>query len=151
VPLRVERLYPVVGAIIAGVAYLVFFRTRTFPPTLHELFAAVISVGAISVGFLATAKTILVSLSDRPVVQKLRDMGYYRWVVDYIIEAINWSFAIAALSAAGLLLQFAPKGADQDQAHMLFLCAWWVALVGASLAYLRVVRILTKILRQSSD
>ena len=150
-PLQIERRYPIIGAIVAGAVYLVFFRTRAFPSTLHELFAAVISVGAIAVGFLATAKTILVSLSDRAVVEKLRDLGYYRWVVDYIIEAINWSFAIAALSAAGLLLQFAPKGSDQDRVHVLFLCAWWVALVGAGLAYLRVVRILTKILRQASD
>jgi hypothetical protein len=150
-PLWAERSYPIMGAAIVGVVYVVFFRTHAFPSTLHDLFAAVISVGAISVGFLATAKTILISLNDRPVIKKLRESGYYRWLVEYIVEAINWSFAVAALSAGGLLLRFAKEGTDQSWEHALFLTIWWFGLAGAGLAYFRVVRVLGKVLRQASE
>jgi hypothetical protein len=148
--LWLERLYPLIGALATGVVFVLFLRSRSFPSTLPDLFAAVISVGAIAIGFLATAKTILISLNDRPVIQKLRTTGYYRWVVGYILEAINWSFAMTLMSAAGLLMTFAPAGQEQDLWHGLFLAVWATSLAGAALSYFRVVRVLSKVLRQAS-
>jgi hypothetical protein len=132
-----------------AIAYGLFLRRHAFPPTLHDLFTAVISVSAIAVGFLATAKTILLALEERPIIVSLKQSGYYKWLIAYILEAIYWSFALAGVSAAGLLLTFAKRGAAQDWEHAFFLAIWAFLLAGAGLSYFRVVRVLSKILRQA--
>lgn len=142
----VEQAYPRVVALVAGVAFFVVWNDRVIPRTMQDLFAAIIGVGAIAIGFLGTAKAILVTIEDREIIARLRELGYYRRIIDYIMEAISWSFALTVLSSAGLMLTFAETAGGDDWQHRAFLAFWAGTLVGAFLSYLRVVRIFHGIL-----
>lgn len=70
-----ERWYPYGFGFVVGCGLFLLRGTICLPDTLKELFPVVISISAIAVGFLATAKSILLSLEERPVVRHLRQMG----------------------------------------------------------------------------
>jgi hypothetical protein len=103
-----EVLYPIFGGAIAAVVYGCWFRTVPLPTTTSEIFAAVINVSAISVGFLATVKSILVSMRDRPALENFVKSGYYKRTIKYLVSAILLSFMVAILTAVFLFLNWKP-------------------------------------------
>ncbi|HEY1659952.1 MAG TPA: hypothetical protein VGG14_16485 [Candidatus Sulfotelmatobacter sp.] len=140
-----ERNYPRVGSVVVAAGYLLIHGNFDFisRDALTNLFTAMVSVAAIAVGFLATAQSILFSLESKRVTQFLKDAGSFKALVDYMMEAIHLSFALAAISAFALLID--PK------AHRWWypfgFAAWLFVLSYAGLGYYRVVSIFAAILR----
>ena len=60
-----EKRYPVVVAAVAAAIYYYADLRFQLPPPPRDLMAVVVSVSAIAVGFLATAKAILFTIQDR--------------------------------------------------------------------------------------
>ena len=145
---RQERWYPVAVGLLAGIIYFILWRHRTPPDHWPELLGAAISVNSIAVGFFATAKATISSDQDRererPIVRKLRDVGKYDLLVDYIVAAINWSFAVAGISAAMLLIDFS----EQDTLHRAAFAVWVALAVAAAGTYHRAVRVIAVLDRQ---
>ena len=72
-----------------------------------QLFTAAITISAISVGFIATAKSILISIRGTKVVKWMKDGGTYDQVVNYLMSAVNWCLGVAIVSALALLFDYA--------------------------------------------
>lgn len=126
---------------------MVFFlvQDRVIPlASFKELFSAVISVSSIAVGFLATAKSIMLSLDKRRVIKQLKDIGVYGTLLSYLMTAVNWSFATAIITA--LALFFDTSKATPVWYSYAF-SAWLFVAITAAVSCYRVIRIFYKILR----
>jgi hypothetical protein len=143
VPLVIERSYPWVGGAVVAAVYLIWFRDHAVPEHISDLFSAVTTIAAISVGLFATAKAMVIQMEDeRPIIKKLKDAQHYDLFLRYITLAINTSFAAAVLSAAYLLIDFA----ERDRWHYVALACWLGTVTLAGLTYFRVVRVLSVVL-----
>jgi hypothetical protein len=100
----------------------------------------VVSVGGISLGFLMTAKSILISVDDRPIVQRIKEAKLYKRIIGYMKSAIFWSFALTILSAIALVFDF-KNHATWDRAHVWGTALWLAVATAAVLSYIRVSRI----------
>jgi hypothetical protein len=150
-----EKWHPVLGG-AAAVAIVATYHVTTEwqpPASVKDLFGGVINVCAIAIGFLGAAKSILLSIDDKPIVRQLRDVGAFDKVIRYSMNAVNWSFALAAGTGVVLLLDIgAPAGspgtatsAPKAYSPWVF-CVWFGLLVVASLAYYRIIRIFSNLL-----
>lgn len=138
-----EKNYP---KVLAGVALLVaWFAFPHLPHTGHAepLLSSTINLAGIAIGFLATAKAIVYSLGSSRLMKAYRDLGYTKHLADYFMSAIYWSFFLAALSAACLVL----RGSVPHMAKLGLEAVWVAILVGALAAYHRILMIFQLILR----
>ncbi|MEM4721396.1 MAG: hypothetical protein QXT73_04980 [Candidatus Methanomethylicaceae archaeon] len=139
----IERWYPLVGGIAVSSLYFLLCRQMALPTSIENLFSAVINISAIAVGFFATAKTILFSLSDRYVIRQLKKVGAFDTLIDYLLHAIKWCFLLAIITGLAFFIDFKTKPEWQTWALSFWLFLVWVALLSSY----RVITILAKILR----
>jgi len=159
--MRLSRriLRPVVTGII--VATGIFFMARELPPaaTVSNLLSAMINVCGIAVGFLVTAKSILLSLSSSEVMKQLRSGGYHVSIEREMDWAIWLSFAVVVLSVAAMCFDYsrpvAPPGSAPASGYppigprVLF--ATWVGVsVASGVACCRVLCTFNKLVRVAS-
>ena len=144
----VERWYPLAGGFVVSCVYLSVpqLRQYVFPATLPVLLSAVVTIGGVAVGFLATIKSILLTIDDKPIMGRIKDGGLYIQIVDYLRAAFFWSFALTILSAFALFIDY-QKLSEWSAAHAAGTAAWlWVA-TSAGLSYYRVSSIWYTVLK----
>lgn len=140
--LIVERWHPFVIGMVVAIVYLSVrpLSSHVLPDTLPTLLSAIVSVAAIAVGFLATAKSILISADDKPIIKRAKEAGVYRRIVLYFRAAISWSFALSIASVLALLFDY--RGLKTwDWPHAIGTAAWLWLATGAILSYLRIARL----------
>lgn len=142
-----EKRYPCVIGLVAAALYLSIPAARNYhmPATLAALMSSVVSIGGIAIGFLATSKSILISIDEREIVKKLKQSGYYKRIILYIRAAIGWSFLLASISALALLITI-EKSTPWTLWHSLGFAIWLFLAIGATLSYFRVINIFYAIL-----
>ena len=140
-----ERWTPLVIGLSTSLVWYFWFA-GALPDKLDELLAATLNLSAIAAGFLSTAVGILLSIYDRPIVRRLREMGDYEQLVMYLTRAIYSTVAAAMVSVAGVLS--GPKASwpwpEWVGAMGLFVLVW------AGGACLRVVALLLRLLQEMS-
>jgi len=148
-------LSPCGGSCLTLAAYLLYWcvswRVRGWPPvsrSVKDLLVATVSVSAIAVGFLGTAKSILISMGNRKIVKQLKDAGYYGQVIDYLMAAINLAFALAIGSAAALLLDI---GLLPPHCYVVVFGLWLLLAAWTAFTCYRVIRVFAKILRAEQE
>lgn len=133
-----ERFGPFLLAVVVGVMVDLLLTRKIIdspdsPP--EQYLAAVLSLGGVLAGFMATLNALLFGMSDQTK-QRLRDSGYevdLRW---YLAEAIYGSFVVCIFS---LIAFFLPA---TDHVHAVLMAA-----IAHSLAsVLRVTKIGTRLL-----
>ena len=139
----IERWYPRVIGFLFALTYLIFFRDWQIPDSAQNLLLAIVSISAISVGFLATTKSILISIDQKRIIEQLRRVGYYQILVNYIMGAVRWSFALSILSAICLLMDWK----QMTPWNQVVLAVWLFVLATALLSCYRVIHIFGKLLR----
>ncbi len=139
----VERWYPLVGGVAVSALYFLLCRQMALSPSIDNLFSAVINISAIAVGFFATAKTILFSLSDRYIIKQLKKVGAFNTLVDYLLHAIKWCFLLAIVTGLAFFIDIKTRPEWQTWAFSFWLFLVCVALLSSY----RVITILAKILR----
>ncbi|MEH6564581.1 MAG: hypothetical protein V7756_04565 [Halopseudomonas sp.] len=129
-----ERFYPYIFMGLA--AYFWVYLEVTFPAK-DSLLSATLGVSGIFVGFLATSKAILMSMSSA-IIDKLRETGYMKILASYIAEAIwlNLSFGI-----------FNVIGFFGNQEQSWFSVLWVPLAVGALFSFVRVTHTMLQIFR----
>lgn len=140
----IEKRYPVIAGLAAGLGF--FFLAPSFPvpaDAAPSLFSAIISVAAIAVGFLATAKSILLSIDNKPIIVGLKATGHYKTLIDYLMGATLWSFILAGMSVVCFLADLRTP-ADW---HRWVFAFWAFTIFTAGAACYRVIHIFGKILR----
>lgn len=132
------------AAIGATAAYYAWCSAKPLPAGFATLLEATVNISAIAVGFLASAKAIILGANDQVVVKKLRESKQLKPLMSYFMAAIWWCLFMTMLSAAMLLLDFT-KGSQLND----WIVATWVFLAaGSALACLRVIWLFNQALRQ---
>lgn len=129
--------------------YYVFFSDDVTVAKFDEMNKLVISVAAISVGFIGTAKAILVSISESRVMKKIKshkekgEKSLYHVVLDYLFSGI-WSCLILVLLCT-LYILIPLNNSSLDAVNLI---ALWFAFAGFSTAAcVRVIVILGTVLK----
>jgi hypothetical protein len=113
------------------------------PAGLKDLFSATVNVSAITVGFLGTIASILLSIQNKEIVQSLTRSGHFQRLLTFCLRSIQWWLFVAIVSSAGLLLDFQRL----PEWHRPAIAAWVFVTTTAVLSYLRVLRAVVKILQ----
>lgn len=133
--LTFERIYPFLFGIAAGIVW--WLTDMAIPGAAHDaILSSSLSLGAILTGFLATSKTILISLMGTSVMERLKSSGYDADLIQYLAHAIWLSFAFSVVSLIGFFVS-----------HILFGVAWFGLGTMAAFAFIRVTKIILEIIR----
>ena len=140
--LQRERWSPWVLAALWVVAFDLLQRKGWFvlPAASKDAYlGALLSLGGVFTGFMATLKTLLFSLNDKTY-KRLKASGYDADLLRYLAEALWGSMALCATALVGFHLPFVP---------------WLCALLGgivvfAIAAIIRIAHIATKLLSARS-
>lgn len=141
---RTERWYPFVAGLLTGIIFLIACRNCELPKSVKDLLTAALTIGSITIGFVATAKSILFSIEQKRIIRILKDVSKFKVLVRYLMAAIHWSFAWAALSGLGLLIDFESPALW----HTWIFSIWVWFTVTACLTYYRVIKMFSLILLQ---
>lgn len=134
----VEKSYPYAGGAIAGALW--WYLDLDLPREAGALLSSSLTLGAILTGFLATSKTILISLRGSRIMESLRESEFIRELIQYLAEAIWLSFAFSLLVLVGFFLG--------NPSRYLFDVGWATLGVMAALAFVRVTYIILLIIRR---
>lgn len=157
---QAEKHYPTVIAVLSTLAASVLFLTQSlagwklsFVGGCEALFTPALNVSAIATGFLATAESILLSLSTSRTVKELKrkkdlsGRSHYTRMVDFFSIALAASFSWALLSGVLATLHFKKGG----WVRYSLLLIWIFASVFAICAYYRASSLLTEVLRSEDQ
>jgi hypothetical protein len=148
---KLERFYPAILGLFSVGLYAGVLAGHPMSDhvadSLQNLFLAVISISAITIGFLATAQSILFSINQTRIIQNLRAVGKYRPLVGYLMAAVRWSFILAIVSAFCLMVDFK----HPEWWHPYLLGLWSFAVPVAITTCYRIIHIYAKILNAAKD
>ena len=102
-PLLRERLAPfLLGILVTIASWLLWSRGLIRLPTGHadSYLAAVVTLGGVMAGFMATLKTLLYSMDDKTF-GRLKKSGYLQDMLRYISEAIWGSLLMCVVALVG--------------------------------------------------
>lgn len=139
-PIYFERGWPYAAAII--VAGVWFYGGRPFPSRPDALMGASGTIAAVFVGFLGTAKAIVLSISNSRVFKKLKETGYSNVLFSYLFEAIAAGILFLIVSTVGFFLK-------ENAQHPWFGFIWILTGAAAVSLYTRTTLILFKLVRQA--
>lgn len=138
---RIESWWPFIVAGITTALYL-FFGNNAFPQPAENLLAASCGVAAVLVGFLATAKAIVLSITGTRVYRVLREANYTGLFLDYTLEAITGAMVFMIYSIVGFFIS------DPNAGLPFWYRPGWMLLGVLSLGlFWRFTSILFKLLR----
>lgn len=137
-----ERWYPFVGAVAAAVLWCYLDLAMPSADARRDLYATSMSFAAITVGFLATAMSIVISAPDSPLVRQLAKSGYLSDLIRYLKEPFLVGILIAALCLIGFILP------DEKTAHRAFGAIWASLAVWVLLGLFRMGTIFVQIMAE---
>ncbi|WP_018132705.1 hypothetical protein [Effusibacillus pohliae] len=149
---RTERSYPLTVSFFFGaVCFFVlwFFQIPT-SELIKDVLAATVNLGAISVGFLATALTLFYALAEKEIVKTLKhtkrpnqSKSVYDEILRYMVNAIVVALILTLFCIGGIFFA-------ETQSKILFYVitsVWLFLLMYAALSLFRVISILASLLR----
>lgn len=129
-----EKIYPYIFGILAS---LLWSQLQLSFPTSESILSSTLTVSGIFVGFLATSKAILMSMSS-PIIEELKNSGYIAELVSYIGQAIWVNLFFCCLNVAGYFIH-----ASQSWYGI----AWIGVAICSITAFIRVTHIMLKIFK----
>lgn len=145
---KLDEVYPHVLALAFAGAYLYLnykYPLYTLPKNLKDLLTASATINSIVVGFLATAKATLLSISGGRAIKWMKTGGQYQTLISYFMTAVHYSIVTAVVSALMLLFNF-----DKLPPFAAYFVCFWVFLsVGSLFSGYRIIRLYSTILRKS--
>ena len=131
-PISRERWMPWVASVVAFCGGLTIAHCGHALPSSENFFGAMLTLGGILAGFIATMKTLLQALGRR-VVQRLMHSGYQRYLRIYADEALWGSILLCVAAIAGFFFI-----SERDSVAKTLACA--VSLALAAFAMTAMVR-----------
>lgn len=122
-PLFRERWYPT--AVAAVVCVVWWWGGKPWPPAdaVRDLLATSMSLASITVGFLATAMSIIAASPDNSLLRQLRQSNYMDDLMRYLHEPFVVGIFFAALSLVGFFCSTFTGLAADVIATLWILCA----------------------------
>lgn len=144
----ISKYYPIIIGAIAAVGYLWLFNCYpryALTKGLRDLITASISISAIGIGFLATAKATIMSLASSKIVKWMKETGAYTSIIICFMDAIELCIASTLISGLLLLMDFQ----DPPKYFLLGVTIWVFATTSALVATHRIIRLFSKILQKA--
>lgn len=141
---RAERWCPLILGLFIGCIGFRLLETNYLIDIRKELFLATLSFGSITIGFLATAKSILFSIGGSTIIKWLKRAKLFNILIDYLLDGINWSFALVIISILGLMINFI----STQLFTSVYLQIWLITFCINLLSVYRVVTLLGRILKR---
>nr|WP_320125957.1 hypothetical protein [uncultured Shewanella sp.] len=135
--LILEKIFPFILAITAAFVWWSF--DCKFPSNSDSLLSATLTVAGIFVGFLATSKAILLSMSS-PIIEHLKTSNYMNDLVSYIGQAIWFNLLLCTFCVMGFFL---------NNKYDFYGITWIGIAVLALSAFVRVTNIMLKIFKNA--
>jgi hypothetical protein len=139
--LKIERWWPYLASIAVFLVWWFLFD-KTFPKTVDGLMAASGTVSVVLVGFLGTAKAIVLSISSSAVFQRLKASGYHHVLFQYLFESLTAGVILLIVSLIGFFL-------PEDHPQRWFEIVWVLSCSATIFLYIRTTSILFKLVRQA--
>ncbi len=144
---RWEDNYPSILSALwnGGVVLFLYLHKDWIGPTREgviKLAPSVLNVSAMAVGFLATAETLLLTLSDSSVMKDIRDNGHSSRLFSFFGRAIATSFVTAVFAAFIAAMHLEHGGA----LRYLIVVVWSYFGIAALFCYFRSSQMLSYIL-----
>jgi hypothetical protein len=142
-----ERWYPLLLGITFFICYFFWVRNHSLPEQskLTNLFSAGTTLSSITIGFLITAESILLSIDERYIVKKLKETKTYNKLVNYFMSAIQFSFGFVLMSIFCLFIDFDTN--NHNLFHKLLFTSWLSFLILTSSSCYRVIAVFSDILK----
>lgn len=137
--LKLEQWWPYAAAGILLLLWWLYFG-EPFPKNVDGLMAASGTVSVVLVGFLGTAKAIVLSISSSEVFRRLKDSGYNQILFRYLFEALAAGVALLIISLLGFFL-------PDSQPQRWFMFLWIFSCSLTIFLYIRTTAILFKLVR----
>ena len=138
--LLVEKSWPYVITLLVVICWFHFLQHH-FPNPSDDLMLATGTAAAVLIGFLATAKAIVLGLTSTAVFKALKDTGYHSILFHYFFEAIVFGTGALVISIVGFFL---------PEPKPVWFAIIWVAIATVALFnFLRVVGFLFKLIKQA--
>jgi len=132
--LQRERYAPYMLALLSAIIWHV---TDTKLPEDSSILSASLTLSAILTGFLATAKTIVMSSLESAVMIRVKKSGYLVDLISYLKQAIWLSFSFCIVSLIGFFI------INSDYYYGL---TWIIIGISSGAAFIRVTDILLTII-----
>lgn len=115
-----------------------------------------IDAAAVLAGFQVTALTLLLSIADKPIVKRLKELGFYDKLIGFHWQAILALLVWLTLSLALLAIQGGTTGPAGAVVDLGPLTRWsaiilTVSCVAATCASFRVTRLMVALLKKTSN
>lgn len=144
--LLIERHCAISAAALASVACFYTWGCIPLPGSWKELLGAIFTAAATGAGFLFTAASIVISMDGKPVIKWGRETGAYGMFAGYMMRGVAWCLFASLVT----LVMFVPDFARPAGWHKPAFSIWWGSIAGTAVAVVRVLLILSAILRESS-
>jgi len=118
-----------------------FCLARPFPQASDGLLAASGGASAVLVGFLATAKTVILSVSSSEVFKRLKQGGFHNLLFNYLYEAIVAGMVFLLVSIVGFFINREPVTPDW------FALCWVASGLFSLFSFARITHLLFKMLK----
>ena len=93
---KAEQYWPYVAAVLGTVSW--YYLGAPFPSKPDALMGASGTVASVLVGFLGTAKAIILSITGSRVFKKIREAGFSNLLFRYLFEALIGGMALLVIS-----------------------------------------------------
>lgn len=140
---ELEKWLPYIIGFIFTLLYYLLSDKKTLPDSLKDIFSAATSFSSITIGFLATAMSILLSIDNNHIIRELKNVKIYYKLIDYFMDAIKISFIVALLSLLGLFLDLKAT----KSWYFLAFHVWLFFLITSGSCSYRIIDVFAKILR----
>jgi hypothetical protein len=139
--LAFEGVLPYLTTTIVVVVWY-FWLGAVFPSKPDNLLLETGTAAAVLIGFLATAKAIVLGLANSPIFRSLKETGYSNILFRYFFEAVVAGTLLLIASVIGF---FFPESGPPKWFEVV-----WIAVATAAITnYLRVVGVLFKLIKQA--
>lgn len=101
--LAIEKFWPFVLSATITMAWLFVFPAP-FPKNADPLLGSMVAASAVLIGFLATAKTIIFTLTEKAIFLKLKQSGYNDVFFSYLKNAYTCGTILLVLSILGFFV-----------------------------------------------
>ena len=140
-----EQAWPYfVGLLAAVAAGFLLERLVIATSEAKDVFAQVLTFFAIATGFLGTTLTVLVAITDRPIIRDLKRTRTFSLVLRYLIAALRHSFSVVVITVPFFVAQ--PR---LDKVHprtiLLLDCLWSGYVVLALCTVIRVFSLFAQV------
>jgi len=94
----IEKVFPQIIALIIGVVVFISGYDISTTKNFQDLLRSIITISAILIGFLATMMSILIAVSAKRVVKRIRENNATRLLQSYFFQTLASGMTVAILS-----------------------------------------------------